>query len=356
MVRSVIGLAAGVLLCCATTAEAAPGLHADVHALTGKSSAGGGRIAFTLRNDSPVDVLVLGWETPIAGLGDDLFEVTLNGKPVAYTGRHYKRGLPQASDYVEIKAGASVTTELDLTAYYDMRHGGSYAVQFVGHFHDSFAVKAARSDADEKLLPVDDADVRSPVALLWVDATNVPASPEPVGVLNIAKAGSVSFVGCSNTQASGASSGLSAAQTMAADANSYLATGKAGSRYTTWFGKYSSSIYGTLTSNFGKIGDAVNNKPVEFFCDCNDNAYAYVYPNRPYEVHLCNAFWSAPTSGTDSKGGTVIHEISHFDVVANTDDIAYGQTACKRLAKKASRAIKNADSHEYFAENTPNLN
>jgi len=43
----------------------------------------------------------------------------------------------------------------------------------------------------------------------------------------------------------------------------------------------------------------------------------------------------------------------HFDVVANTDDIAYGQTACKRLSKKSSRAIKNADSHEYFAENNP---
>ena len=26
-------------------------------------------------------------------------------------------------------------------------------------------------------------------------------------------------------------------------------------------------------------------------------------------VYLCGAFWSAPTTGTDSKGGTLIHEV-----------------------------------------------
>lgn len=72
---------------------------------------------------------------------------------------------------------------------------------------------------------------------------------------------------------------------------------------------------------------------------------------------MCNAFWTAPTSGTDSKGGTIIHETSHFNVVAGTDDIVYGQSGAKSLAiSDPSQAIQNADSHEYFAENTPNLN
>ena len=43
--------------------------------------------------------------------------------------------------------------------------------------------------------------------------------------------------------------------------------------------------------------------------------------------------------------------MSHFDVVANTDDIAYGQAACRNLT--AAQAINNADTHEYYAENTP---
>jgi peptidyl-Lys metalloendopeptidase len=59
-------------------------------------------------------------------------------------------------------------------------------------------------------------------------------------------------------------------------------------------------------------------------------------------------------TGTDSRAGTLIHEMSHFDVVTDTDDWAYGQAACKRLAKRSpTRALDNADSHEYFAENTP---
>jgi peptidyl-Lys metalloendopeptidase len=43
-------------------------------------------------------------------------------------------------------------------------------------------------------------------------------------------------------------------------------------------------------------------------------------------------------------------------VVVGTSDYAYGQTACKSLAiKNSNKAINNADSHEYFAENNPVL-
>jgi len=54
--------------------------------------------------------------------------------------------------------------------------------------------------------------------------------------------------------------------------------------------------------------------------------------------------------------GTIIHEMSHFTVTADTDDYAYGQSACRSLAdNNPSAAINNADSHEYMAENTPSL-
>ncbi len=59
-------------------------------------------------------------------------------------------------------------------------------------------------------------------------------------------------------------------------------------------------------------------------------------------------------TGTDSKAGTLVHEMSHFNVVASTDDVVYGQTGAKNLAfSNPEDAIRNADSHEYFAENTP---
>ncbi|KAG8812283.1 hypothetical protein FRC17_002104 [Serendipita sp. 399] len=52
----------------------------------------------------------------------------------------------------------------------------------------------------------------------------------------------------------------------------------------------------------------------------------------------------------------IIHESSHFTANGGTQDYAYGQTNAKALAKSnPSKAIMNADSHEYFAENTPVL-
>ena len=85
----------------------------------------------------------------------------------------------------------------------------------------------------------------------------------------------------------------------------------------------------------------------------------------------CGDAWSTPVAlyesprlqGYDAKlvsnGGDEVmavwfHEMSHFDVVAATDDIVYGQSGAKNLAiSNPNDAIKNADSHEYFAENTP---
>jgi peptidyl-Lys metalloendopeptidase len=49
--------------------------------------------------------------------------------------------------------------------------------------------------------------------------------------------------------------------------------------------------------------------------------------------------------------------MSHFNVVAGTDDWAYGQTAARNLASSdPAKALDNADNHEYFAENTPSQN
>lgn len=339
-----IGLSA---LMMAAAAQAAPlDLQATISPSMAKSAAGSGRVLFSLHNPSSEDVLVLRWETALLGVHEDLFDVTQNGRQVPYVGRHYKRGMPTADDYVTVKAGATLTTEIDLAQHYDMRAGGSYQVQFVGHVEDSF------SEDHEKLRAVDDGELMSNVASLYVTTYTVPESLQQSLEKAVGTKASA-FVSCSTTRQSSINSGVSAAKTMASSANSYLAAGTRGTRYTKWFGTYSATIYSTLKSNFTKIADALNNKTVTYHCDCTDSAYAWVYPNQPYNIHLCNAFWNAPTSGTDSKGGTIIHELSHFDIVGNTDDLAYGQTAAAKLAKQPTRAIKNADSHEYFAENTP---
>ncbi len=123
-----------------------------------------------------------------------------------------------------------------------------------------------------------------------------------------------------------------------------------------WFGLFEPSRYSTVTTHFTAISDAWDNAGVTFDCKCKQNYYAYVYPDKPYYIYLCKVFWLAPLTGTDSQGGTLIHEMSHFYVVASTEDYVYGQTGARSLAiTDPELAINNADNHEYFAENNPFL-
>jgi len=118
----------------------------------------------------------------------------------------------------------------------------------------------------------------------------------------------------------------------------------------------------------------------DFVNEVKEEAYAYVNPNvidhGKYErtVHLGKKFWSADDK---TRAGTLIHELSHFVTVGDTDDVGverkdraatdfpgkevdpkddlsyatYGGTRGTRLAAaNPSLALKNADSFEFFIE------
>jgi peptidyl-Lys metalloendopeptidase len=163
------------------------------------------------------------------------------------------------------------------------------------------------------------------------------------------------FVSCSAARRTLINTAAASAQTYTNNAYSYLVGLSSGRpRYRTWFGTYTASRKSTVQTHFRLI----RSHPFSTFtydCSCTDpNTYAYVYPNTFGRIYLCGAFWNAPNTGTDSRAGTLIHESSHFTVHGGTDDWAYGQSTCRSLAiSNPLRAIDNADSHEYFAENTP---
>jgi peptidyl-Lys metalloendopeptidase len=338
----------------AGTASAATGsVEVRLGAASKSVDAGSGTLAFTVANESAAPVHVLRWQTPLDGIDSDLFDVRLDGASVAYVGRLVKRPAPQAADYIELKPGESRSVEVDLSAYYDMRKNGQYVVQYR---RDARALvqeadRAARADVAATLA----LDSRS--MTLWVDGAPSPLDAEEQqssagnpGIL----AATNSFVSCSNTRQTQLATARNSSVTYANNAKSYLTAGTTGSRYTWWFGTYNSSRYSTVRSHFTNLASALSTQPYTFNCSCTDSSYAYVYPTQPYKVYLCGAFWSAPNTGTDSRAGTLIHESSHFNVVASTDDWAYGQTAAHNLAgSNPAHAIDNADSHEYFAENNP---
>jgi peptidyl-Lys metalloendopeptidase len=169
--------------------------------------------------------------------------------------------------------------------------------------------------------------------------------------------GANSFLNCTASQQTDLLSARNQASTYSGNANSYLQSNPSlqGPRYVSWFGVYDATRYSTVANHFTAIGSAMDTAPVTFDCGCKKKKiYAYVQSGNPYQITLCGAFWGAPMAGTDSKAGTLIHEMSHFTVVADTDDVVYGQSGARNLAiSDPARAITNADSHEYFAENTP---
>lgn len=310
-------------------------------------------VRFSLQNTTGHDLFVLYHQTALRGIYNDLFEVRRDGKPVEYIGREYKWAAPQASDFLRVRAGETLSANVELTSAYDMSLAGEYTVRFRTGLSGAVRGKqdALRALENQSTLTSNAVGFDVDRAAPGIDLQSLGSEAiESAGLGALAPA----YVSCSSSRQTTLVSALNAAQTMATKARTYLNAGTVDSGYTTWFGTYNSSRYNTANSHFNSIYSAFTTKTMTFYCDCTDSAYAYVYKNQPYRIHLCNAFWSAPLTGTDSKGGTLVHEVSHFNAVASTDDWAYGQTACRNLAiSNPSRAIDNADSHEYFAESRP---
>ena len=292
----------------------------------------------TVTNTARHPVMLLKWQLPSDELEAALFKVMRDDQPVRYLGPVIKRTAPEAADKVRLDPGASLSYSVELTGAYDLSRSGRYSI--------TYASRGKHGDA---------AALVSEPMYLWLEGRSgksaLPAAPPAPA------AASLSYTGnCSASQQSTLASAVAAATSYATSANTYLGgAASATPRYTTWFGTFSSAGWNTAKSHFAAEQSAFTTQALTLDCKCKkQNIYAYVYPTQPYKIYVCGAFWAAPMTGTDSKAGTLVHEMSHFNVVASTDDWAYGQTAAKALAiSDPTKALDNADSHEYFAENTP---
>lgn len=303
-------------------------------------------------NQCRTAVQVLRWQLPSDNMSGSLFRVTRDDAPVRYTGAVVKRAAPTAKDYVEIAAGATLNYQVELTGHYDFSKNGRYAIEFQSDrgTHGSGAQTLRTAAA----------------TYLWaqnrnekLDATAAaPAEPTALSTTAaVAAAASISYTGaCTTSQKSTLASAVTAATNYASSSATYLSgTPSATERYTSWFGAYTLARWNTAKDHFVKARNAFQTAALTLDCSCKDTGtYAYVYPTQPYKIYVCGAFWNAPMTGTDSKGGTLVHEMMHFNVIAGTDDWAYGQSAALSLAKSnPTKALDNSDSHEYFTENNP---
>lgn len=338
-----------VAACASAQASSHHGIKASVaaekHAL-GKNDDVSVRLTITNTTSQPQ--MMLKWHTAFGEIEESLFEVTRDGVKVPYLGAHYKRGAPKASDYYLLKPGASHTVKVELSDMYDMSITGEYKVSYSAKSGNLFGT-------NERTV----GEVKSDAATMYIDGrlprgseSQMSKAIDPPSTM----AAGLTFTKCTTTQQSQVTSAIGAATTMANGADAYMG-GSLGARYTKWFGAADATRINKVKANFVAIKDAFANKPINVDCGCKKTYYAYVYPTQPYKIYVCKAFWSAPMTGTDSKGGTLVHEMSHFNAVAGTDDWVYGQSGAASLAiSDPNKATDNADSHEYFSENTPGLN
>ncbi len=301
----------------------------------------------TVSNRSRATVVVPDWQLPSEEMETAQFVVRRDGRTVSFAEPHIKRGASQAVPMIRLAPGVALSYDIELSRAYDFSQNGGYTIEFVSRGANA-GQAPLRSTVQEVRLDGRGASLTSVGPSAFVGPNSAASITALASLLTYTK--------CSSTQQTQVATAVASAATYATAAKSYMAANVLGQRYTKWFGTVSAANANTVKAHYVAIDDAFATKPITVDCSCRKNYYAYVYASQPYKIYVCNAFWSAKNVGTDSRAGTLIHEMSHFTVVAGTSDWAYGQSAAASLAlSNIAKAISNADSHEYFAENTPLL-
>lgn len=317
-----------------------------------------GELVFELGNAGRETLRVLRRDTPLeATLSADVFDIRpLDGElsRARYTGRIVKRARPAAADFVTLAPGATLSGRVELARHYAIAAAGVHRVAYRGRLHvapgtaDAAAgagVRAGGADETIALLPARE-DTR-----LYLD----PVVPTP-------RARPPTFNACDAAERDILVEATAAAETITAESLASLRELPEGERanaprYLRWFGTYASARYERVADGYEAMLGALTNSTLNYDCGCDERgAFAFVYPLELHDIYLCPSFFAAPLFGTDSRAGTIVHELSHFTALLGTVDHVYGQDAAATLAvRDPERAADNADNYEYFAENTPAL-
>ncbi|KAF8583581.1 peptidyl-Lys metalloendopeptidase [Ramaria rubella] len=279
-----------------------------------------------------------------------------SGSTPVFTGMRLKYGLDHAAKNSNAKTtlhpGQSVTVTHSLASAYNFSTSGPGAYEI----------------SPSTLFHVVISGLPKPVYAYLANPHNVIISktarlavPRAVANSHIVKRqGGASFSACGSDQEADINNAIPNAVTYVDDSLSFLNDNPSSTpRFTTWFGSFTDENYNIILDHFTSLSGTGSFTSWSYDCACenaDDDTFAYVFPDNYGEVFLCPQFFAAPLIGTNSKAGTLVHESTHFTATAGTKDFAYGQQDCESLAQSLpDKAIQNADSHEYFAENNPEL-
>src|SRR5512137_2593517 len=146
---------------------------------------------------------VLKWYTPADEVEGPLFSIQRDGLPVAYIGPLYKRPAPAHEDYIHLKAGESITHDVDIALYYDLSVSGFYKIIYDASSWDLYSEKGNGKKDPERLT--------SNEITVWIAGRESGASLSEAP--QAGASGSTSFTKCTTSQQSMLISARTAAST-----------------------------------------------------------------------------------------------------------------------------------------------
>ncbi|KAF8758397.1 peptidyl-Lys metalloendopeptidase [Rhizoctonia solani] len=247
-------------------------------------------------------------------------------------------------DYVVKKNNAADFTILAPGQTYELTHNLAGVYNFTNTGAGEFKIDASNLfqyvDASGKLASIEASTQSNKVALTGnlVSTRGLPK----IESRSLGKR--VAYVGCSTTRQSQIATAVTSANSYVSAATSYL-NGISSGTTVTPPGSVPTHLPAPRLS-------ALTSLPLVLMLQALPTTAP---PAHRVHMHTCTPTSPAvSTSAVPSGAGTIVHEQSHFTVNGGTQDIVYGQSGARSLASSSpDRAIQNADSHEYFAENNP---
>ena len=321
---------------------------------------------FHLKNNGKQDYSVLKWSTPLENPISDCLTVTRNGKKLEYDGIYRKRSVPGPDQFLTVKAGKTLSSMFQVSDAFDMTKAGEYSVAVDTYLEYVEGSATSKPDIKRKIRHLSSPAVSFQIVgrssskrTLGQEARFLESRKQTKqsGIFNGTFGGGVSRKSVLPLPPviNGGTQALKRDTRTAHDTAYNRMTSFVAAPQTrralvqTWFG---ANQVNNVVPKFRSMARVLERETITYTFDgprCRSNIFAYTY-KRSREVFLCQLYKVASTlRGADNKMGILTHELSH--AIISTDDIVYGQSACRALARnRPNEAINNADNFEYFLE------
>jgi len=305
------------------------------------------------------------WDSPLDTIKNtfraDVFNIThSSGQQAEYIGILAKRHAI-LSDFVTLQAGQSIKVTLDLFNGYYFPSEGTYDIALnsvirthLGELELEAVIENGFTDFTYESVTSNTlmmSITTPPPAPFWESSNStLLGGPAPKTNCNAAYSDQIRTSGANAITAT-----QQGARYLPGTCTSSL------SYYVKWFGVCDATRFNRVKSDLSSIVSGLQaTYPVDCAgSSCTSNTYAYVFPaDSTHTVYVCGYFWRVPTRNCvlDSQPGTLIHEMSHFNNVANTNDVTYGITNCENLAKNnPAQAVRNADNFCFYTDSCPTV-